>query len=139
MSPQPDMTLEFLDEPLCVVLRIEGPVRADSGVQWYEAATGDPRYRDGMALVFDVTGADFSEVSISVLRAYLLRMRTHASTLRGGAPDLPVAIVAPSDLAFGIGRMFASMASGEFERPRVVVRTLEAALDWLRRGPADRD
>jgi hypothetical protein len=126
--------LEFLDDPPCAVLRVDGPVRPDSGVRWFEAVRADARYRPDLALVFDVGEADFSGVSTRVMHGYLQHMKAHAQAHGGDDPAQCVAIVAPDDLAFGMGRMFAALARPEVDRPRGVFRTLDAALAWLREG-----
>ncbi|HSG88269.1 MAG TPA: hypothetical protein VLA56_03600, partial [Pseudomonadales bacterium] len=46
-----------------------------------------------------------------------------------------VAFVLPGDLAFGLGRIFESRVDGAQDRRRRVVRSWDAALDWMRQTP----
>jgi hypothetical protein len=108
------------------------------GVLDYEALQGmgpavraHPDFDPSLTVIYDFSQADAHRLSREDLDA--LRAQ-----LRRSDPDrgYPVVHVVPSDLSFGLARIFAILMRLEDEvkgRRRLVARSLDEALEWARR------
>ena len=108
--------------------RCIGPVTIAEVVAHFDALEADPR----VPVQPDVL-LDFSELTRFPDRD---QIRSAALQVRTLAPKISwrnCAIVAPEDLAFGIGRMF-EMTSEPWFRATMVFRRLADAELWLQRG-----
>ena len=110
-----------------VVTRFEGVVDNGAFVPLYRALLSDPDYRLGMNELadlravsrLDLTSSGLEEVRVLTERAYA-----------GSGVLFRSAIVAPTDLSFGIARMYEIFSSDGPEKA-TVVRTLEEGLAVL--------
>jgi hypothetical protein len=83
----------------------------------------DPDFDPGYSQIFD-----FSQVTAFELSAEEIRGLAKRSVF---SPHSHRALIAPSDLGFGLGRMFEMLRENEGELGIRVFRTLEQALDWV--------
>lgn len=123
------LQLAFEAEPVCVVLRPRGAFSPDAGLAWIRIAASDPRYAPGMSIIYDLTELDADSLTGQMIREYVQRIRDNPQP---AADKVRVAFVAPTPVAFGMLRMFETVASFEVPRDRAVFRTMEEARDWLR-------
>ena len=110
-----------------VVTHFEGVVDNGAFVPLYRALFGDPGYRLGMNELADlreVSRLDLTSAGLEEVR--LLTERTYA----GSDVLFRSAIVAPTDLSYGIARMY-EMFSSDGPEKATVVRTLEEGLAVL--------
>jgi hypothetical protein len=122
------LELAFETDPDCVVLRPQGAFTPDAGLAWISLVLSHPRYAPGMAIVYDLTELDAESLDARVLREYVKRMQDHPLPV---TRPMRVAFVAPTPLAFGMLRMFETIASLEVPRERAVFRTIQDARAWL--------
>lgn len=83
--------------------------------------------RTSRAGLIDLSECDFSEVSSETMRQYALERNR---TMQESADERPIAVVAPENVAFGLSKMVSAFNN---VAPVHVVRTREAALEWLRK------
>ena len=104
---------------------VTGPV-SEEGM--YEALENFYNQGPSASLLWDMSQAEVSHVTASVLEAFVQRATILGTQRKGGR----TAIYAPYDLQFGLGRMsqvFAEQESSPFEFQ--VFRSRQHALEWL--------
>ena len=87
------------------------------------ALQSDPRFSPDMAELVDLSGITRADVTSSGIRT-VARTPVHARTARR-------AFVAPTDLLFGLTRMYQSYWNDGAEDRLAVFRAREPALEWL--------
>ena len=115
------------DDHGLVVTRFRGVIDNGVFIPLYRDLLSDPGYRLGMnelADLRDVSRLDLTSAGLEEVR--LLTERAYA----GSDASFRSAIVAPSDLSFGIARMY-EIFSSEGPEKVTVVRTLEEGLAVL--------
>jgi hypothetical protein len=108
-----------------VRLRASGTLVPDDLVSLWRDLETDPRIGSWRA-IFDMT--DVTEIALDA--DYLRTLAHRRPSFPFRTPDERVAIVAPSDVAFGMSRMFSQLAGSE-DTMRVF-RDVKDAEDWLR-------
>jgi hypothetical protein len=94
------------------------------------AGCGDGGAASGV--LWDLRGLDAARYGVPQMRPLLAAVRSRRER---GEPAPRVALLAPSDLIYGVARMYASYAESDF--PAVAVFRSEAeALAWLRPAAA---
>ena len=123
------MPIKFYIKPnlnliVCVHL---GKVPDDEFLASYKSLYESDNFSSGMSQLVDLREADSSLRS----KDALMQCSDFVELKLSSAKKYPrVAVVAPSDLSFGISRMYGAYSSSipwEF----VVFRTVDTALDWL--------
>lgn len=122
------LQLSFEADPVCVVLRPRGPFSPEAGLAWIAMAVADPRYAPGMSIIYDLTDLDADSMTSTMIREYVQRIR---DSPQPAAEQVRVAFIAPTPVAFGMLRMFETVASFEVPRDRAVFRTMEEGRAWL--------
>jgi hypothetical protein len=113
--------------------RCAGPVTLPEVLEHFRALGADP----GIGGALDVL-LDFSDLTTFPSSD---QVQSVAYRIRDLMPKIAwrhCAVVAPRDVAFGIGRMF-EMLSDRYFRATMVFRRLDEAEHWLARGRADAD
>ena len=108
-----------------LVVRWRGPVSDDLLLPSYERAYGDPLWQPQFAELADLRGADMTQITTSGLR----RLMAHLEPLYQGI-DHDAAVVAPTDLNFGLARLY-EMESSESSQTTRVFRDFSEAVTWL--------
>ena len=104
-----------------------GSVTDSEMVAAYRAAYADHRWAPGFNEVTDMRTADVRSISADGLR----RVRAVvAESLAGFTGSFKTAVLAPSDLQFGVSRMYEMMAAESPEAVRVF-RDVDEAAAWL--------
>ena len=93
----------------------------------YEAMLGHPDFRTGFARLVDLRAAASSARSSEALRTLATMLRRRHAEGEAGART---AIVAPSSVSFGLGRMFEAFGADIPGETRVF-RGFDEAVDWL--------
>ena len=100
----------------------------------YRDLYGGSEWRPGFHELVDMRQADMSGVSAAALRDLSAIVE---KSLGGEVESFRTAILALSDLPFGLARMYGTYADPLTEDVHVF-RDVHAALDWLDVAPADR-
>ena len=96
--------------------------RADA-VAHMEKLSKDPDFDPSYSQI-----ADFTQVTEFDISAKEIRELAQKSIF---SPDSHRALIAPSDLGYGLGRMFEMLRENQGEMGIRVFRSLEEALDWV--------
>lgn len=107
-----------------LTIDLVGPVTPDTLMELIERVRSDTRYSPSMAVLYDLSRCDFSAVSTAQIRRVTAVIDDREMTSR-------LAIFAPDDLNYGMGRIYVSEASLLHERPRRVFKDYQAAIKWL--------
>ena len=110
-----------------LVVRASGLFDLKEFLEGRERVLNDPRFRSGMNVLVDHSQLDLSSASVDDVR------EAASSAARRYATSGPgrIAIVAPTSVAFGLGRMWQSLTTDELAENSVVVETVAAAEAWL--------
>ena len=132
----PDSTMESRDLPAgsathtisggVVYLKYSGMVTAEILIAMREQFISDPAFAPGMSFLVDFREASLLELDEGALR----RVSAHGRAIGSEWGAHRSAVVAPSDLEFGVSRIFAVIG----ERPGLelqVFRDLASASQWL--------
>lgn len=119
----------FHPEHNLVFTTFTGAVTRETFVSLYRDLYADPAYVLGMDELVDLSAVTKFQVS----RSALDEVRTIVGARYSGVTDMTIrtAILAPTDHAFGIGRMYEAISS-DTEEDVHVFRSRKEALDWLR-------
>jgi hypothetical protein len=114
-------------ERLTIVVH-EGAVNDEEFLESYRRIFTDPDFDPSCGLLVDLRQADSTTRNPQTLRQFagLFRQRFDGQTVRPR-----VAVVAPSNVSFGLARLFGAH-SGYDEEEFGVFRDLDAAFAWLR-------
>jgi hypothetical protein len=121
------ITFTIDEEAGRVTLRFLGTVTDRDLFTTFEELYGDPRHRIGMPELTDCRDVERVEITAEGLRG--LATATQAS-LDPAREPWKVAVVAPADLVFGLGRMYELLREGSPEQVQVF-RDITAAERWL--------
>ena len=105
-----------------VLSRTWGVVRVDEMLALNEAIASDPRFRPDFSQFADMGAVTELDIATDLLRLFVAKVPFGAGARR--------ALVAGSDVVFGMARMYATLAGGrqgEFH----VFRDVDLALEWL--------
>jgi hypothetical protein len=114
-------------------IKMSGPLSGPAILGAFHAAVGSPEYQTGMARLWDFTEADPSSLDSETLE----QMARHSLRFPPGVRDVRVALVAPSDLGYGLARMFEAFSNGVAAITPRVFHSVEEAEAWLG-GPPPR-
>lgn len=78
-------------------------------------------------LIWNIEGLDLTEVTGEQMRKFVFKVR-NISRFRAG---LKTAVIATSDIAYGMMRMLAMLSENQFAFHLNVFRTHEDAVEWL--------
>lgn len=122
------ITCRFMDDEGLIVFRHEGVVTDEEFLATYKSHHQDPRFEQSHDILVDLRDADSGVRSPEALRS----IATFRSRLLGDAAGNPrVAVVAPTDISYGLARMYEAYSDAlPFEF--VVFKDIGAALAWLR-------
>ena len=120
------MTYELDLEAGLVRMRGQGDVTDQDMVDCVARLRADPDLRPHMNTLSDMRGIRVAFTSDGIARMIEVMEATRDRRDRAKA-----AIVADSDVAYGMARMFEMSADGRVEPSFHIFRTMESALDWL--------
>ena len=124
MSP---ITRTLHDDLHLLVSTWSGAITDAEMIAAYRAAYADRRWAAGFNEVTDLRRADLRAVTTDGLRAVQLLV---AESVAGFAGSFRTAILAPTDLTFGLSRMYEMMAAESPEAVRVC-RDVDDAAAWV--------
>ena len=106
-------------------LVLSGPILLEDAIGTLRDMLADPRFDQGWDVLFDLTGAvaDFGAAEIRSVRDFVEASQDVRARSRW-------AVVAPSDVNYGLVRMFEALSSDLDIRTRAF-RSREEALAWL--------
>ena len=108
---------------------VTGVVTDADAIDAYERVVDDPDFDPTLDVIADMTGVARLEVTASRVRE-LAERRARNARLNAARPR--VAIVAPSDVMFGLARMYESSGPrDDGSRRYLVCRTMGEARAWL--------
>jgi hypothetical protein len=110
-----------------LVVRASGVFDLNEFLEGRERVLNDPRFRSGMNVLVDHSQLDLSSATIDDVRAAASSAARRYATSGPGR----IAIVAPTSVAFGLGRMWQSLSTDELAENSVVVETVAKAEAWL--------
>jgi hypothetical protein len=122
-------TIEFGGELPGVRVRTGGAANRPGFMQLSDEIVDDPRFRPGTSILVDHSELDARPLSTNDLAA----IGDHNVRLARRFGGAPIAIVAPSDLTFGLSRQAGGL-SGCVGLRICTFRSHEAALAWLSYG-----
>lgn len=120
------MIIDPDSHPGVLVLRPSGPATAAAVRAWLAELEGIPAYHADHDVIFDLSDVDLSGLSRPDLQCIVQGLRHRADM-----GPRRVVYVAAGELAFGILRMFATLADMNVPRRRGVCRSVPEALAWL--------
>lgn len=120
------MIIDPDSHPGVLLLRPSGPVTAAVVKSWLAELQDVPAYHGDRDVIFDFSEVDLSGLSREELQRIVQGLRDRAE--RG---PKRVVYVAADELAFGILRMFTTLAGMRVPRNRGVFRSISEALAWL--------
>jgi hypothetical protein len=129
---EPRTSLRFDAGKNLACIKMSGPLSGPAILSAFDAAVDSPEYRPGMARLWDFTEADPSSLDSETLR----QMALHSLRFPPGVRDVRVAFVAPTDLGFGLARMFEAFSDGVAAITPRVFHTRDEAEAWLGGSPA---
>lgn len=106
--------------------RLSGRLCRDTLRAYYEALTAHPDFRPDLSEVFDVS--DVSELDLTADEIRDFSAATASAPAHGAG--MRVAIVAPTDLVFGLARLY-ELSQVDAGNRICVLRTLAEAEAWL--------
>ena len=125
------MPMSYRIDRAAGIIRIsgDGTLTDEDMIACIAALREDGDLRPGMPTLSDMRDVSSLEISPAGI-VQMLRVMDRTSGRRG---DAKAAIVVSRDLAFGMGRMLASIGEAKHATPRFrVFRDLEAALTWIK-------
>jgi hypothetical protein len=126
------ITFHFKPEAKLIICVHTGKVQDDEFMMRYKSIFEEKMFTPGTNLLIDLRQTDSSPRSSEGLR----RFADFAKSKLAGAGMRPkVAVVAPTDLSFGLARMYEAFADS-IPWDFVMFRAVDAALAWLR-APQD--
>lgn len=109
-----------------VFTAIQGVLEDEEPVRYLDALLRDPDYEVGLAVLVDASRLERLDLTTSGVRKLAEYTLGAEARLQGAK----VAIVAPTDVTFGVSRMYQTLRS-EAPYEISVFRTREEALAWL--------
>jgi hypothetical protein len=103
-----------------------GELGLDDLVRSLQVETDHPDWAPGCACLCDLSEASVRSVEAGDVRTFVATLRTHRQVYSGGR----WAILAPTDLEYGMARMYLVLAE-ELGVEQEVFRSRREALDWL--------
>ncbi len=116
------LTYSILPEHSLKVLTYTGQTSLDEWFQVIERMRAEPEYSPDDDVLIDVTG----------IERHFTR-RDLESMVAAGLPPVRYAIVAPTDVSYGIARMFEMLSESSAQHVVAVFRNWDSALRWLDR------
>lgn len=126
------MIVDHDSYPGVLVLRPQGPVTAAAVRAWLAELDEVPAYHPDMDVIFDLVDVDLSRLSREEVQRIVQGLRG-----RSAAGPKRVVYVVADELAFGILRMFTTLAGMQVPRDRGVFRSIGEALAWFGAARAD--
>ncbi|MFV0358243.1 hypothetical protein [Tropicimonas sp.] len=111
-----------------IVMRYSGHVTLNDLRDGFVASIGDPRYRPGMMELSDFSAADDTDVGFAGVMAIADKVRESYASSAG---IVRIAHCAPSDIAYGMARMYQTIMSDEENVAIGLFRSLPEALEFL--------
>jgi hypothetical protein len=117
-----------IDKAARVVICTHTGMTSDADfIQTYTSLFNDPEYETGMSKLIDLRKADSvgrSGKALTIIGDLLTKQYEDSSV------TTRIAIVAPADLSFGLGRMY-GMLTDDAPQNVSVFRSVEKAVEWL--------
>ena len=120
------MIIDHDSYPGVLLLRPSGPATAAAVRAWLAELENVPAYHADRDVIFDFTDVDLTALSRDELQRIVQGLRDRADI----GPKR-VVYVASEELAFGILRMFTTLAGMRVPRDRGVFRSIPDAMAWL--------
>lgn len=115
------------NETNIIVRTVSGPLSASDIKQAFNASLQEEDFQKNMHVIWDLTDAEISNIKsedmFDVIDHILKLMDERGS-------DYKIAIVAPSDLAFGVSRIFKAYGSG-LPVSINVLKNMQQACNWI--------
>ncbi len=128
------ISYRVLEDANVLVTELSDPVDPRSLLEHLERVKQEPRLAPGYRSLFDVSRVFDCNLTTEAIRA-AARIAARADERLGA---VRVAVLAPHDLAFGLGRMYAALTES-LQREVRVFRTASEAHGWLDLDPAELD
>ena len=123
------ITHSILVQRRLVVTRLSGDIRDEEMLEAYRQLYSDPRWSPGFHEIADFRTANMRQVSNEAVA----RVGQLSERMAKGIP-FKTAVIAPTDLPFGLARMYEALAA-ESPEEVTVFRDEASALAWLELGP----
>ncbi len=120
-------TFEINPRTRRVDVRVKGRDTAADLTRRVQEITGDPLWSPGFDILVDTCEVNEFDFSTSDIQD-IARLHEDMNKLIGGGK---LAIAAPRDLIYGVGRMWETLAEGRTALSIRVFRSLEEAETWL--------
>lgn len=111
-----------------IVMRYSGHVTLDDLRDAFAESVTDPRYRPGMMELGDFSGATETQIGFAEIMAIAERVRM---AYRQYPSQILVAHYAPSEIAFGMARMYQTIMNDVENLNLGLFRTIPETLDHL--------
>ena len=125
-----ETTTRYDRDNMLVVHEASGVVTAQEVAEVMRRRSADPRFIRGMSILWDASGADMSRLDRNEMEKFIGQLASG----KYYAEISKTAVVAGSDLQFGLMRMFEMTEDSEI-RPLWIFRTYTEALKWLEIPP----
>jgi hypothetical protein len=125
-----DWTIKWLDSNEYIRADLSGPFSVSDARSLSSEVTESSNWKESNVVLVDDTDLDVGDVSASDVES----MSRMMAELDGTVGMSRVAIVAPSDLQFGLARQFQIQAQSRTTAVFQVFRREDAAIGWLTSG-----
>lgn len=115
-----------------ILSRFSGRLSREVLQRYYDALYAHPRFRTDMSEIFDVSAVTELDLTADEIRDF--SATTSANTSKGNG--VRVAVVAPTDLTFGLARLY-ELSQVDTTNRICVVRTMAEAEAWLEASAED--
>jgi hypothetical protein len=126
-----NIRFEFGEDGEPIQLEFSGPITAEDAVGALGQLLVDPRFQRGADALIDISGAE-----LDTSAADIRRVRDQIEPHQDERGDCRLAVVAPTDINYGLVRMFEAWSSDLKMRTRAF-RTREEAVAWLAEEPVE--
>jgi len=110
-----------------LLIRIEGKLSVEEALQIVEETVAFNPSHTNCAAIFDLSKADFSEMSVDFFTSFVERIPPELIEKRAGAC---VAYVSPNALAFGMTRVYEAYIES-IPTKRCVFYAMDEAKEWI--------
>lgn len=117
-----------------VVLRLNGQITMAGVREMFESYLRDPIANPQDDFLVDLSAVTEFDIDFQAMLAYVSQSEQNAPAR---APGTKTAMLAASDVAFGISRMYQSLAEGRLDHEIGVFRTRSEAMTFLGRVDPD--
>ncbi|WP_136442292.1 hypothetical protein [Pacificoceanicola onchidii] len=124
------LSTHYLTNPQLVVIRYEGHITQSDIIEGFEACLTHPLFVPGMPEFDDLSRATRIDLDFSAVHDIFRRLNAYYAE-----HETRVSFYAPSDVAYGMARMYQNLAETRFGHVVHVSRAANDALQALKLGP----